>query len=99
MAKKKPAKKEPKPPPRCKAILLCDQTILEAGTAKASLIGIFDKFVVPSFPGVVRPYTAYLQLIDGIGDYVLTVEVHDVAQDVVIARMNPITIQFPQRTS
>ena len=34
MAKKKPSGKGDVPPPKCKAILLCARTIIEAGTGK-----------------------------------------------------------------
>ncbi len=95
MAKKRSPKK--KPPPKCKAILLCDRTIVEAGTGKASLIGIFDKFFVAQFPGVTSPFMAYVQLVDGIGKYTLSVEVHDLREGTVLAKMPPVEIEFAER--
>ena len=71
MAKKGP-KKKPKgkiPPPACKALLLCDQTIIEAGSGKVSIIGAFTNFILPTFPGRTSPFTAFVQLADGIGRY------------------------------
>jgi hypothetical protein len=56
-----------KPPPSCKALLLCDHTIVEAVTGKVSIIGVFGAFVLRTFPGAARPFTAFLQLADGIG--------------------------------
>lgn len=38
-----------KPPPKCKAILLCDHVIEEAVTAKNSLIGVFKYFAFEAF--------------------------------------------------
>jgi hypothetical protein len=98
MAKKKPAsRKSTKPPPRCKAILLCDQAIVEAVTGKVSLVGIFDRFALRRFPGPIRPFTAFLQLTDGIGKYDITIEVHDLREDVVLARAPVVSLEFKDR--
>jgi hypothetical protein len=100
MAKKKPApKKSTKPPPRCKAILLCDQAIVEAVTGKVSLIGIFDRFALRKFPGPIRPFTAFLQLTDGIGKYNITIEVHDLREDKVLARAPIVAMEFKDRAA
>ena len=99
MAKKKPsAKKAQKPPPRCKAILLCDQAIVEAVTGKVSLIGIFDRFTLRKFPGHIRQFTAFLQLTDGIGSYKITIEVHDLREDRILARAAIVQMTFQDRS-
>lgn len=100
MAKQRPRGKKDsgsKPPPVCKAILLCDQVIRDAMTGKASLIGIFDAFRLETVPGHTRPVTAFLQLIEGIGSYILTVEVHDLQADTVIARATTVSVEFANR--
>ena len=97
MARKK-NRKGRKPPPKCKAILLCDHTIIEAGTGKVSIIGTFDSFFVLTFPGATAPFTAFLQMTDGIGSYVITVEVHDLQQDKILARADGPAIDFPNRS-
>ena len=91
--------KEPgsKPPPVCKAILLCDQVIRDLQTGRASLIGIRAGFLIARVPGRTRPVTAFLQLIEGVGSYVLTVEVHDLSADEVIARAETVEITFGNR--
>jgi len=100
MAKeKKPSGKAGKPPPRCKAILLCDQLIVDAQTGKVSVIGVFDGFVVPTMPGRTRPSNAFLQLTDGIGNYSITVEIHDLLEDRVIARAKLAEIGFASRAT
>lgn len=86
-----------KPPPVCKAILLCDQVIRDVSTGKASLIGIFNAFRLAQVPGHTQPVTAFLQLIEGIGSYVLTVEVHDLQANTVIARAMSSAVQFRDR--
>jgi hypothetical protein len=75
------------PPPKCKAILLCERTIIEAETGQVSLIALLEKFMLPEVPGQVAPFTVYLQLTDGIvqHDYEIFVELHDLANDAVLA--------------
>ncbi len=100
MAKRKsrsPRRDGKKPPPKCKALLLCSQCIIEAVTGRISIVGIFDVFAVNDFPGAIGPFTAYVQLVDGIGNYDVTVAVHDLQQDEVIAKTAPTRIVFPER--
>ena len=52
-----------------------------------------------SFPGRTRPVSAFLHLIEGIGRYQLTVEVHDLRDDSVIARSPTMEISFPEKLS
>jgi len=101
MPKKGRKSKGAVPPPKCKAILLCDQTIIEAGTGKISVIGIFEGFAVPQTPGVIRPFTVYLHLTDGIADheYEISVELHDLKNDNVIARATGPKIRWGDRLS
>lgn len=96
-----PEPKEPdgkKPPPECKAILMCDQIIVDAMTGKSSLIGLFDRFTLIKFPVQLPPFWVFLQLVDGIGRYGLLVEIHDLREDKIIARLE-IPVEFPERTN
>jgi hypothetical protein len=88
-----------KPPPKCKAILLCDQVIIDAMTGKASLVGLFDRFNLPTFPGTIPPFWAFLQLVDGIGRYSLTIEVDDLRENAIFARLPPVVVEFPERVN
>ena len=100
MAKRTVSKqRKGKPPPTCKAMLLCDQPIVDANTGKLSLIGIFEQFIMPQFPGVTSPFTAFMQFTDGIGDYSITIEVHDLRENKVIARTPGGTVKFLERTT
>jgi hypothetical protein len=98
MAKKRPRKGR-KPPPKCKAILLCDHTIVEAVTGKVSVIGIFRKWSFPRFPDSTPPFKVFLQLTDGIGNYIVSVEVHDLQDDRIIAQKVIAEIDFSERKS
>ncbi len=86
MAQKIPRKEANKPPPVCKAILLCDEVIRDPDTHKTSVIGIFDTLLVPSFPFVLQPCTVFLSLVDVIGEFALTAEVLDLKDGLVLAR-------------
>ena len=87
------------PPPRCKAILLCDQVLVDALTGHYSAIGIFDVFRLPVFPGPTRPFAVYVQLTSGIGSYAITLEIHDLSDNNLLARASGPVINFPERSA
>lgn len=99
MAMEEPEPSGVVPPPTCKAILLCDSVIFDAFTGYYSAIGIFDVFVLPSFPGETRSFVAYLQLTDGIGEYSMALEIHDLKDDTIVARAEGKTMRFKDRPS
>lgn len=86
-----------RPPPRCKAILLCDQVIVEAGTGRASIIGTLDRFMLPRYPGRMQPFQAFLHLLNGIGRYDIVVELHDLKENRVLGRGVGIGLEFKDR--
>ena len=96
MAEKPEAKGE-KPPPGCKAILLCERIVVDADTRRISVVGLINSCVVAAFPGHTVRMRVFLQLVDGIGDYRITVEVHDLAEDRVVYRARGPKISFPDR--
>lgn len=67
--------------PILKAMLLCDQTLVEEGTRKRSLIGLFDRVKSNQFPTVHGSMSVYVQFreIEGTFDFML--ELFDLAQD------------------
>lgn len=85
------------PPPKCKAILLCEKTIVEEGTGKVSLINTVDSFMVREFPGSAPEFSVFLELVDGVGRYTVVVEVHDLEQDAVLARSSEATLDWRDR--
>jgi hypothetical protein len=88
-----------KPPPVCKAILLFDQVIIDAISERISLIGIFDVLGFSSFPHETQPFAAYVELVDGIGKYALTIEVNDLQAGTILARQPAIELEFPERVN
>jgi hypothetical protein len=97
MGKKKSGKQAKLPPPRCKAILLCDHVIVDAVTGKPTIVGVFEGFTVPSFPGFTALCHAFLQLTDGIGKYRITVEIRDLRDDFVVGRGQIVELEFQAR--
>lgn len=67
--------------PILKAMLLCDQTLVEEGTHKRSLIGLFDRVKVPVFPTVHNSMSVYVQFREIEGTFDFTLELHDIAED------------------
>ena len=59
--------------PILKAMLLCDQTIVEDGTHKRTLIGLFDRIKSRDFPTTHPSMSVYVQFreIEGVFDFVL----------------------------
>ena len=86
-----------KPLPRCKAILLCERAIVEEGTRKTSLIGIFHSFNVASFPSRTAGFALFLELVGGLGSYDLRIELHDLNEGEVVARTPSKTVTFTDR--
>lgn len=97
MAKKPKPARRGKPLPPCKAILLCEKIIVEQGTGNISVIGIFTGFMVKSVPTKVGRFFVFMQVIDGIGRYDVSVEVHDLHDQTCIARSSPLAIEFADR--
>ncbi len=97
MSQKTASEKVGKPVPQCKAILLCERVIMEAGTGKVNLIGVVHKFVFPSLPAQTQPMTAYLQLVEGIGRYNITAEVWDLTTGQSLAQGQGAAVEFQDR--
>ena len=59
--------------PILKAMLLCDHTIVEEGSHKRTLIGLFDRIKAAKFPTVHPSMSIYVQFreIEGVFDFVL----------------------------
>lgn len=74
------------PVPKCKAILICESTIMEADTGLITIVRTFNQFVMPEFPGHTEPFELFVQLTDGIGRYDVHIEVHDLIEDRLLAR-------------
>ena len=67
--------------PILKAMLLCDQTLVEEGTRKRSLIGIFDRVKASQLPTTHPSLSVYVQFreIEGVFDF--TLELYDLSEE------------------
>ena len=72
--------------PILKAMLLCDQTILEEGTHKRTLIGLFDRIKSSQFPTAHPAMSVYVQFreIEGVFDFSL--ELYDLGEEKTLNR-------------
>jgi hypothetical protein len=86
------------PPPKCKAFLLCQGTIIEQGSGNVTIINTFNAFGVPQFPGQTGPFVIFIQLTDGVGEYDAEIEIVDLKDDRTIARaVAPAKMKFPNK--
>jgi Family of unknown function (DUF6941) len=85
------------PLPRCKALLACDQVLVEAVTGRISLIGILDRVLIDEFPTQFPRCQVFLLLTDGYGEYDIAVEVHDLSDNSVIAQIAEVTAEIHDR--
>lgn len=85
------------PPPKCKAMLLCETAITDASTQKTSLINLFQSFVLPKFPGWTHFAVAYVHLSSGLGLYQIRTEVHDLEQDTILLHSPFMQVEFTTR--
>lgn len=72
--------------PILKAMLLCDQTLVEEGTHKRTLIGLFDRIKAAQFPTAHPSMSVYVQFreIEGVFDFSL--ELVDLGTETVMNR-------------
>jgi hypothetical protein len=90
-------KKGRKPPPQCKAILICERVIVEAVTGKCSVIGILTTFFVPNLTFGTPWFSVFLQLTNGAGQYEVTIEIHDNDDGSILAKAGPLPVQLSDR--
>lgn len=72
--------------PILKAMLLCDKTIVEEGTHKRSLIGIFDRIRANKFPIMHPSMSMYVQFREIEGEFDFTLELFDLENNKVMNR-------------
>lgn len=72
--------------PILKAMLLCDKTIVEEGTHKRSLIGIFDRMRAPKFPMVHPAMSVYVQFRELEGVFDFSLELYDLEMEKVVSK-------------
>lgn len=74
------------PIPSVVAMLICDQVIVEQGTGKKSLIGVFEQVNAFSFPTQTR-LAIYVKLVDASGHYDLLIRVVNLKDETKVAEI------------
>ena len=79
-------------------MLLCDQTIVEEGTRKRSLIGIFDRVKTTQLPTVHPAMSVYVQFreIEGVFDF--TLELYDLGAEKTLHKAMVQNFQVQERS-
>ena len=72
--------------PILKAMLLCDQTLIEEGTHKRSLIGLFDRIKVSQFPSTHPSMSVYVQFREIEGAFLFSLELYDLTEGKIMNR-------------
>jgi Family of unknown function (DUF6941) len=62
------------PTPVVYAVLICDYTIRDGETGKASVVGIFDKISAVEFPAFHSGLFVYVNMADAEGEYTMALE-------------------------
>jgi len=75
------------PIPSVVAMLICDQVIVEQGSGKKSLIGVFEELRAFSFPTQTR-LAIYVKLADASGFYNLLIRVVNLKDETKVAELN-----------
>ncbi len=74
------------PKPILKAMLICDQTIVEEGTRKRTLVGLFDRVRAAVFPTTHPSMSIYVQFREVEGRFTFALELYDLTEDRVLHR-------------
>ena len=72
--------------PILKAMLLCDQTLVEEGSHKRTLIGLFDRIKTPQFPTTHPSMSVYVQFREIEGTFSFALELYDLTEGKIMNR-------------
>ena len=72
--------------PILKAMLLCDQTLVEEGTHKRTLIGLFDRIKGSAFPTTHASMSVYVQFREIEGTFSFALELYDLTEGKIMNR-------------
>jgi len=86
-----------KPLPQCKAFLICEEVGINSMTGQFNLYNVVNSLPFQVFPAASRPLVAFLQLYDGIGQYEVSVELRDLADERSVAAGIFGHLDFPER--
>lgn len=86
------------PKPELKAIIVCDNIIVDKRSNKKSLIGLFDRIYIHRFPTTYRPVYVYVAFSDASGDYRFHLEFYSLTENKLLVKSSPVgPIHYPDR--
>lgn len=91
------AEQPEKIPPTCKAMLVCDQVIVERDTEKISVIGSYTTLSLERASQQIGPFSIFLQLTAGSAECHVIIEVHDLRDGEVVSKSDPRQVHFEDR--
>ena len=84
-------------PPTCKAMLICDQVIIERDTEKISVIGSYSTLSLERASPHFGPFCIFPQLTAGNAECRVIIEVQDLREGDVISKSEPKLVQLEDR--
>ena len=84
--------------PILKAMLLCDTTILEEGTHKRTLVGLFDRIKASQFPTAHPAMSVYVQFREIEGTFDFSLELYDLSEEKTLNRAMIQNFQVQERS-
>ena len=84
------------PIPVVLAMLICDMAIVEQGTNKKTLVGIFDNLIAQEFP-VIQRMAIYVKLTDAQGAYTFRLELVDIEKNSISGKAESGLIEIQER--
>ena len=72
--------------PILKAMLLCDQTLVEEGSHKRTLIGLFDRIKASQFPSTHPSMSMYVQFREIEGTFSFALDLYDLSEGKIMSR-------------
>lgn len=85
------------PPPTVLGLVLCDLTIVEQGTTKVSLVGMFTKLTVKAIPSRPRTFFVFAALTDGSGNATITLTITRLDTDKEVFARDLTEVHFPDK--
>lgn len=89
------------PTPKPNAMLICDYVLIEKGSNKKSLIGIFENISAGKFPCVHHLMAVYIKLTEAQGSYRFRLELVDLRNNAIVGKAEipkDVTIENPLMT-
>ncbi len=86
-----------RPGPAFRGAFFCDYAICDMFTQKWTVVGVFNSFVFPSYPAEPASFVVFSELTDGIGSYLVTLELVDASTGAIMGQISLGPVEFEER--